>query len=152
MALKGNIFEVQSLSELRGLGKLAEVKIPLKEAAEKEGIKIKVNSWDNVWESIQHVKKLTAGTKATPGVVDEAYDDLFFKSKAAKYIFILTQTDGETRMNLLGVDMRHYTDAKVAAAWMRDIAKCIHPDNCTHPLAEKAFNKLDEIYKVMTGK
>jgi hypothetical protein len=161
LIMKGNIFEVKSLEELKGMGKLAEVREAFKEAVAEMGIKGKTNSWQNMYESIQQVRKTTeklvkltgyaTGSAPRDGASVDSPDP-FFKGEAERYIFILTQTDGEARMNLLGADMRHYSDPKLASQWMRGISKLIHPDNCKHPMAAQASAKLDELYKVMVGK
>ena len=135
-----DIFEAKSLEELKAIGKMAEVKVPLKEAAEKYGVKIRVNSWDNVWGSIKAIKK---------AMEESAWDDPFFKSKAARLIFFLTQADGEMRMKELEVNRKHFADKDYAKAWMTNLLKIVHPDNCNHPLAAEAAAEVNRIYKDM---
>lgn len=137
MALKGNIFEAKTLDELQTMGKLADVRGPLKEMAAKYNIKVVTNKWILAWEGIQAVKK----------AIED--DDPFFKSKAARLIFFLTQADGEMRMKELGVNRKHFADKDYAKAWMTDLLKVVHPDNCKHPLAADATAEVNRIYRDM---
>ena len=36
--------------------------------------------------------------------------DLYFKDKAAKYMFTLTEIDGKVLLNLLGINYEHYSE------------------------------------------
>ena len=86
------------------------------------------------------------------------YDDLvkllesgdgYFISEPEKYIFALTNLDGEKRAELLGISEDMYMYKNKAKQWRDSIASKIHPDKCSHPDANKAMMKLNELYNSM---
>ena len=75
----------------------------------------------------------------------------FFYSITDKYIFALTQLDGENRQKILGINSMHYKNREIANQWKKDIAKYIHPDKCNHLQSKKAWNKMMELYNEMVS-
>jgi hypothetical protein len=135
-----NILEVKTLEELKEFGKLVEVRKIFREAIKGLNYKGRVNSWANMFESVKEAAALKE---------EVAFDDPFFKSRAARLIFFLTQADGEMRMKELGVNRKHYTDRDYAKKWMTDLLKVIHPDVCRHPYAADATAEVNRIYEDM---
>lgn len=76
--------------------------------------------------------------------------DIYFNSKAHKYVFALVYTDKELREKLLGITEKLYLDKNKAKAWRNDIIKEIHPDKCKLEEAPLANSKLTELYSHMT--
>ena len=74
---------------------------------------------------------------------------LFFISDDAKYIYILTQLDGEARRNALGITSKMMTNKNEANKWRTKINLIIHTDRCVHPLAEKACQQSEQLYEDM---
>lgn len=66
----------------------------------------------------------------------------YFKSKKAMYKFILLETDGATRVKLLGVNNMHYKSKKVATKWFDEIHVVIKDD-------EEVCKELKKIYDNM---
>ena len=135
-----NILEVKTLEELKEFGKLVEVRKIFKEAAKGLDVKGKTNSWAGMLETVKEAARLKE---------EAGFEDPFFKSRAARLIFFLTQADGEMRMKELGVNRKHYTDKDYAKKWMTDLLKVIHPDVCRHPLAADATAEVNRIYEDM---
>lgn len=77
------------------------------------------------------------------------FDDDFFKSLSAKYIYALVELDTEKRADILKITSEHYRKLSLAKKWKRNIAKEIHPDKCCHPRATEAMAKLNDLYKSM---
>lgn len=75
--------------------------------------------------------------------------DKYFKSKQHRYIFTLTELDGENRAKILEITKELYHDKDKAKIWRDKIIKLIHPDICTIEGAEKAMAKLNELYSRM---
>ena len=68
----------------------------------------------------------------------------YFKTEGDRYIFALTQTDGKTRCNLIGLkDELYYNEGK-AEKWYENISNKIHPIN-NKDNAENAMNAMNEL-------
>lgn len=102
------------------------------------------NSYANLFNYIQKLANKF-------NISDDDPHDGLFKSRAAKYVFALTQADTQLRRSLLGVESNLYRDQEKAKSWRNNIAMLIHPDKCSIPDAHLAFDKLDELYKSMTS-
>ena len=76
--------------------------------------------------------------------------DLYFKNKASKYMFALTEVGGKIQLNLLGVDYNHYRDENLAKNWYEYVKEVIE-DSEYIDLAE-AMEILGLLYKGMLGK
>lgn len=126
-----------TLEELKECGKLNELSKRLKEYTG-TNIKLKANSWNALFESIQALRKVN-------GVMGNS----FFKSESDEVIFYLTQLEGKVRLKKLGVNVAHYSNKKLADKWRRNIAKKIHPDKCKEKLATQAMAELSNIYEEM---
>ncbi|MDR2494854.1 MAG: DnaJ domain-containing protein, partial [Spirochaetaceae bacterium] len=70
-------------------------------------------------------------------------------SKEKEYLFYLNNLEGAQRNRLLGITDIHYEDKVEAKRWYRNIAQYIHPDKSKDSNANKAFNILHGIYKIM---
>lgn len=142
-----DLFKVKSLEELKTLGKFRELVTKFKEAIGNDK-KINLRSWQALYEAIcdyQQAKK----SKTLKGKKVE--NSPYFLSKETEIIFYLMELDGEIRVKKLGLTKSHYNNKKKATKWRNDIAKLIHPDKCTHPMAAEATSKLNSIYKEMVG-
>ena len=76
--------------------------------------------------------------------------DLYFKSKASKYMFALTEVDGKIQLNLLGVDYNHYRDENLAKNWYEYVKEVIEDSECTDLAV--AIGVLEVLYEGMIGK
>jgi len=150
--MEGNIFEAKTVDELKKIGKLAEIRMVLKAKAAELGIKVNTGSWILTFESIQKYNELAGnkGKVVPSGSVDAGFNDLYFKSEAAKTIFYLLVMSGEARTDYLGIDERLYEDASAARKWRDRLIKIVHPDNCDHPKAQEAVKEITRIYGRMT--
>lgn len=80
-----------------------------------------------------------------------AYTDPFFKDEAAKTIFYLLMMDSESRAKELGISARLFHDPGQAKEWRNRMIKIVHPDNCSHPMAAQATEKVMELFNGMIG-
>ena len=146
------IFEAKSVDELKQCGKLVEVRKIFKDTVGSLGFNGKTNSWAAMFETIQKYNQVTGKPAKKEEKESSTWDDPFFKSEEAMYIFYLTQLDGEARADKLGINKIHYGSETAARRWMQNIAKHVHPDNSTHPYARQASEELNGIYAGMLGK
>lgn len=75
-------------------------------------------------------------------------DDLYFKSEASEFIFILVKLDGDVRLKFLGVNKTHFRNKEIAIEWYNNILNILHTES-THPLYNYAMIELNELYKAM---
>ena len=87
--------------------------------------------------------------KTVKSFIDAQNADPFFKDEASKVIFFLLYGEGELRTSTLGITVELYKNQELAKTWYRDMVKLVHPDNCSHPLAAKAFMEVNRIHKRM---
>lgn len=151
-----NIFKVNTIEELKSLGTLKAVQDAYKEAVAPFGMKGKTNSWANMLASINEarelVEKLAELTGYEPKKAEPqqpAFDDPYFKSESAKIIYALLNMSGEQRTSVLGINERLYENNAEARHWYTRICKLVHPDNCNHPYATRAFAEASRIYNRM---
>ena len=136
-------FYCSSIEELKELGSFREVRKKVKEEIG-ENIKIKANSWRNLFTSISSFKELFKKVKSS-----QQKDELYFNSQISKLIFYLLELDGEIRLEKLGVNKLHYLNKEKADKWKRNLVKKLHPDVCNHPKADKAIIEVNSLYKEM---
>lgn len=141
-------FYCDSVEELKKLGSFKEVRKQVKKGVG-DNIKIKANSWDNLFKSISSFKELFKEIEF-PNRKDD-YQDLYFKSQISKTIFYLLELDGEDRLEKLGINRLHYIEKEKADEWRKKLIKKVHPDICNHPKAQEAFIKVNYLYKEMIG-
>ena len=77
-------------------------------------------------------------------------EDLFFKDNVSAKIFYLTQLSGEIQMKFLGINIKHYSDKKIAEKWRDEQLKILR--NCEHGFKDWAIEKVEKLYKGMVGK
>lgn len=79
-------------------------------------------------------------------------NDEFFKSKAAMYVYSLTELSGSERCNALKITRLHYHFNDIATKWKNEIAQCIlqSGDNFNGKAAD-AMIKLYDLYNNMTN-
>lgn len=151
--MKVNWMTIQSVSELKALGGLKEVKELLANEVGSDQL-LTGDSFESVFQKLtvlqQLIKKESA--KDVEGNQDIPLNDSYFDSKANEYLFYLLELDGGVRMTKLGITHRHFYDSKVAKQWYRSLAKLIHPDVCHHPKATLGMEKLTQLYREMGGK
>ena len=73
-----------------------------------------------------------------------------FISKQAEYIYYLTELDGKTRNNKLGLTDIHYESKKEAKKWYKNIARLVHPDKLKLK-NDIPFKVLRKIYEIITN-
>lgn len=75
----------------------------------------------------------------------------YFKSQKDKLMFLLLEVDGKRRNQLLGITPDMYEDSQAAKKWYKSLSLQVHPDrNPGDESAAKAFDKLNELYTMMT--
>lgn len=126
--------------EIDSLKKLDKVdKNNLKEEIFRDLLSIFDEKVKNNEELIQFIKTLSLASSEKK--------NLFFISEEAKYIYILTQLQGEARKSALKITKKMVIDKNAAKKWRDEINLIIHTDRSIHPLAKEAIQQLDEIYK-----
>lgn len=153
----GEVLSVNSEKELRALGSLKNKNKAIgvngirKVIAgglfvEKFSLKGR-NSYANLYAYIQKLSRKIS-LDGNHNITETDSDGLFI-STAGRYIFALTRADAQLRRNLLDVQSSYYRDKENAKKWRNKIANQIHPDKCNLPDSDRAYSKLDEIYKGM---
>ncbi|WP_071125030.1 hypothetical protein [Leptotrichia massiliensis] len=114
-----------TMEELKELYNIKKIRGELKK--EFPNIKIKMNSWENIWLFIKDVN--------------------FFLIKE-RYLFILLNVDNPSRSENLGLSEEIINNKKKLKKWRNEILKYISPDrNNNSEESNKATQKLTEIYK-----
>lgn len=80
---------------------------------------------------------------------DQQDESNFFKSIAHKYVFALLYTDGNLRMNLLGISKLMYYNEKLATEWRDAIRSYINPISCNVYGVKEANENLMKLYDGM---
>lgn len=75
----------------------------------------------------------------------------YFKSKGAGYAYVLLNTDGRTRANLLGINKRHYVNSVAANSWKNEIETALNSitDELPEEIIISAKAKLYALYSNM---
>ena len=136
-------FYCSSVKELKELGSFNEVRKKVKEEVG-DNIRIKTNSWNNLFKSISSFKELFQKVK-----FPQQENELYFVSETSKIIFYLLELDGEIRLEKLGINRLHYLNKEKADKWKRNLVKKLHPDVCNHPKADKAIIEVNSLHKEM---
>ena len=76
-------------------------------------------------------------------------EEVYFKSPAHRYVFILLYTDGTARTRLLRMTTSLYYSKSKATKWRDKIASVIHPDHCSVPRAKDAYEQFLKRYDIM---
>lgn len=114
-----------TIEELKELYNIKKIRGELKK--EFPNIKIKMNSWENIWLFIKDIN--------------------FFLIKE-RYLFILLNVDNPSRSENLGLSEEIINNKKKLKKWRNEILKYISPDrNNNSEESNKATQKLTEIYK-----
>ena len=114
-----------SLEELKKEYDIKKIRIELKK--EFPNIKIKMNSWENIWLFVK---------------------DINYFLKKETYIFILLNVDNSLRSESLGLTEEIIDNKNKLKKWRNEILKYISPDkNNNSEKSNKATQKLTEIYK-----
>ncbi len=135
-----DILSASSEAELRKLGKFNDVRKALQTRLGNR-LKFSGRGWKDLLEALTLLRTLGAIYSSTG----------YFASEPARYIYALTELDGEHRLKELGVEKDHYYNKEKARRWRDTIAKAIHPDVCAHPHANAASAKLTELYQEIAG-
>ena len=79
-------------------------------------------------------------------------NDDYFKNERSKYLFCLTEVDGEKRNKYIGLTDNLYHDPKLAKKWYYKISKILNPNaNPTNKVTAEAFNNLKKLYDVVNS-
>ena len=74
----------------------------------------------------------------------------YFKNERSKYLFCLTEVDGEKRNKYIGLTDNLYHDPELAKEWYYQISKILNPNaNPTNKVIAEAFNNLKKLYDVI---
>lgn len=149
------ILKIESLEELKELGKMLEIKY---EVQEKLGdrIKIRSRSWEELFLAIQQLKNFLnyeineitpINQRNLPMKKDSNIE--YFKTRTDEIIYALIELKGKQRQEKLNITNFCYNNPKYAKKWRNDIVKLIHPDKTKHPKAEEAMTLLQELYEGM---
>lgn len=74
-------------------------------------------------------------------------EDLYFKNEEARLIFGLAELDGKAQLDLLGIDLEHYSNKKLAKEWYIETKENLR--GSTHPKLDEAMGVLEKLYKGM---
>ena len=74
-------------------------------------------------------------------------EDLYFKNKEARLIFGLAELEEKAQLDLLGIDLEHYSNKKLAKKWYTETKENLR--GSTHPKLEIAFANLEKLYRGM---
>lgn len=74
-------------------------------------------------------------------------EDLYFKNHEARLIFGLAELEGKAQLDLLGIDLEHYSNKKIAEIWYTETKENLR--GSTHPKLETALANLEKLYKGM---
>lgn len=77
------------------------------------------------------------------------FNDGDFKSEENKYLFCLTDVDGEKRNKVIGLTDDLYDNKEAAKKWYRKIVKIIRPDIKDDERTKNAFNELHKLYETV---
>ena len=73
--------------------------------------------------------------------------DLYFKNSEARLIFGLAELEGKAQLDLLGIDLEHYSNKKLAEKWYTETKEKLA--NSNHPKLDEAMKNLEKLYKGM---
>lgn len=148
-------FNVESVDELKKLGKFREIGAKIKKDC--NGIvNIKLGSWKNLYNSILSLRQLVLDLQGYKVIVKDNIEvnrgqatNVYFNSLASEYIFYLLELDGKDRLDKLNINRKYYSNKKLAKGWRDKIAWEIHPDRCNIDGADRALAKLNQLYEGM---
>lgn len=154
-------FNVESVEDLKNLGKFNEVRSKIK-CDGGATIHVSGRGWNDLFsaikelkETVQKLKLNTIGEKRVEEELQASHvkisTNVYFKTRADEYIFYLIELDGEQQMNKLEITPAHFSSKRKAKAWRNEISKIIHPDVCQHVYASQAMAQLNDIYEQMLG-
>ena len=126
----------------------------------------KIGSVENIVKEIENVIKPLSIRKEKKIVYKELFEivkllkdkwkdfenDDYFKNERSKYLFCLTEVDGEKRNKYIGLTDNLYHDPKLAKKWYYKISKILNPNaNPTNKVTAEAFNNLKKLYDVVNS-
>lgn len=148
--------DIKNINDLKKLGRFSEVKKQIKEYIMYKYTEIPfidVKSWNDLFAYITLLNQIIIKSPENYAIknsdVNETYKSKFFISKEAEYIYYLVKLDGEEQVEKLKIKEMYFKNQEAARRWRNDIVKYIHPDKCNHPDAEKAIEKLTNLYEKM---
>jgi len=153
------ILAVESLEELKELGKMREIRSTLQEKLG-DRLKIRARGWEHLFTAIQQLSgfisvelanQLGDVTKTSLVVHEQEFDASvpYFKTEADRIIYALLELKGGEQQDKLHITKFCYNNAQHAKKWRNGLAKIIHPDKTDHPKAEEAIQVLQELYEGM---
>lgn len=99
-------------------------------------IKINATSYEELFEY----------TSFLQNKLKEDSEDIYFKNNRSKYLFCLTQVDGEKRNVVIGLTDDLYENKDKANEWYKKIVKIIRPDINVDEITKAAFKELKDLY------
>jgi hypothetical protein len=126
---------VKTVEDVKVLGSVQEVALKIEEVI--NPLKISANSYEELLEILLLLQKKWVEFIDSPFVSDEK-----------KYIFLLTEVDGEKRNEKLGITDDLYENPELAKKWFQSVRAKVHPDKCPDK-SGKAFQILKDIYNVL---
>lgn len=74
-------------------------------------------------------------------------EDLYFKNHEARLIFGLAELEGKAQLDLLGIDLEHYSNKELAKEWYTGTKEKLAYSK--HPKLDVALANLEKLYKGM---
>jgi hypothetical protein len=125
-----------SIEDLKTIGTIDEIVAKINHLV--APLKFEAKSYEEVLQAVYVLKEKWIDFIDGPFVSDEG-----------KFLFLLTQMDGEKRNDLLGITDQHYEDKELARRWFKSIAGKIHPDKSSDKEG-LAFKALQDLYNILT--
>lgn len=151
--MKVNWMAIQSVSDLKALGTLKEVKEILSHSIGSQDL-ITGTSFDQLFQklvALQRVVQANPTNQYETLVPVNSGEDRYFQSTTSELLFYLLELDGESRMSKLGITAQLFMKKAEAKKWYRTLAKQIHPDTCHHVKATQGMEVLNDLYAQLLG-
>ncbi|WP_394887031.1 hypothetical protein [Clostridium butyricum] len=129
------IENVKTIDELKKVGSIDSIINIIEDVI--KPIKIRAKSYEELFEYTQFLQQK----------YKEASEEIFFKNERDKYLFCLTQVDGEKRNKVIGLTDELYDNKDLAVSWHRKIVKVLRQDINDDELTKEAFNELEKLYR-----
>lgn len=131
------IYLVTNIDELKKLGSIDEIKKIIENDI--YPLKVSDSSYSELFDCISLLRDKWL----------DCHDIPYFVNERSKYLFCLTQVDGQKRNEYIGLNDELYDDKSKAKKWYRHIVKTLQPDINLDEITRNAFKELEDLYRVL---